>query len=87
MAHLQQTELTQSSSLSQLQNHEAKKGHGFNDHLLEFLASPINAVIKVCRCADNAGRHPTTTTTITTVLWPFVQDYPSEPVPEETFNH
>jgi len=28
-----------------------------------------------------------TTTTITTILWPFVRDYPSEPVPEETFTH
>jgi len=25
------------------------------------------------------------TTTTTTVLWPFVWDYPREPVPEETF--
>jgi len=29
---------------------------------------------------------PTTTTT-TIVLWPFVRDYPDEPVPEETFTH
>ena len=28
-----------------------------------------------------------TTTTTRTVLWPFVQDYPDEPVPEETFTH
>ena len=28
-----------------------------------------------------------TTTTTTTVLWPFVWDYPGEPVPEETFTH
>ena len=27
----------------------------------------------------------TATTTTTTILWPFVQDYPDEPVPEETF--
>ena len=27
----------------------------------------------------------TTRTTTTTVLWPFVRDYPGEPVPEETF--
>jgi len=27
------------------------------------------------------------TTTTTTVLWPFVWDYPGEPVPEETFTH
>jgi len=28
------------------------------------------------------------TTTITTIiLWPFVQDYPGKPVPEETFTH
>jgi len=27
------------------------------------------------------------TTTTTTVLWPFVRDYPGEPVPEETFTH
>jgi len=26
-----------------------------------------------------------TTTTTKTVLWPFVRDYPGEPVPEETF--
>ena len=29
----------------------------------------------------------TTTTTTTTVLWPFVRDYPGEPVPEETLTH
>jgi len=28
-----------------------------------------------------------TVTTTTTVLRPFVQDYPGEPVPEETFSH
>ena len=28
-----------------------------------------------------------TTTTATTILWPFVRDYPGELVPEETFNH
>jgi len=28
-----------------------------------------------------------TTITTTTVLWPFVQDYPGEPVPEETLTH
>jgi len=27
------------------------------------------------------------TTTTTTILWPFVWDYPHEPVPEETFTH
>ena len=27
------------------------------------------------------------TTTTTTVLWPFVRDYPDEPVPEETLTH
>jgi len=27
------------------------------------------------------------TTTATTMLWPFVWDYPGEPVPEETFTH
>ena len=27
------------------------------------------------------------TTTTTTILWPFVRDYPGEPVPEETFTH
>jgi len=27
------------------------------------------------------------TTTTTTVLQPFVRDYPGEPVPEETFTH
>jgi len=29
----------------------------------------------------------TTTTTTTTVLWPFVWDYPGDPVPEETSTH
>jgi len=29
----------------------------------------------------------TYTTTTTIVLWPFVQDYPGEPVPEETLTH
>ena len=29
----------------------------------------------------------THTHTCTTVQWPFVQDYPSRPVPEETFTH
>jgi len=29
----------------------------------------------------------TTITTTTTVLWPFVRDYPGEPVPEETLIH
>jgi len=28
-----------------------------------------------------------TTTTTTIVLWPFVRDYPGEPVPEETLTH
>jgi len=37
---------------------------------------------KVCQ-----GRITTTTTTTTTVLWPFVWDYPREPVPEETLTH
>ena len=27
------------------------------------------------------------TTTTTTVLWPFVRDYPGEPVPEQTLTH
>jgi len=27
------------------------------------------------------------TTTTTTILWPFVLEYPSEPVPEETLTH
>jgi len=27
------------------------------------------------------------TTTTTTILQPFAQDYPGEPVPEETFTH
>jgi len=27
------------------------------------------------------------TTTTTTVLWPFVPDYPGEPVPEEKLSH
>jgi len=31
--------------------------------------------------------YTTTTTTTTAVLWPFVPDYPGEPVPEETFIH
>jgi len=30
---------------------------------------------------------PGTTTTATTVLRPFVRDYPGEPVPEETLTH
>jgi len=30
---------------------------------------------------------PTHVTTVTTVLWPTVLDYPGEPVPEETFTH
>jgi len=34
--------------------------------------------------AYNARCTPTTTTII---LWPFVQNYPGEPVPEETFTH
>ena len=29
----------------------------------------------------------TTTTTTTTLLWPFIWDYPREPLPEETFTH
>jgi len=28
-----------------------------------------------------------TTTTTTAVLWPFVRDYPGEPVSEETLTH
>jgi len=28
-----------------------------------------------------------TTTPTTTILWPFVRDYPGEPVPEGTFTH
>jgi len=28
-----------------------------------------------------------TTTTTSAVLWPFVRDYPGEPVREETFTH
>jgi len=28
-----------------------------------------------------------TATTTTTILWPFVRDYPGEPVPEETLTH
>jgi len=33
------------------------------------------------------GMVETTTTRTTTVLWSFVQDYPGEPVPEETLTH
>jgi len=33
------------------------------------------------------NRHFTLLTTTTTVLRPFVRDYPGEPVPEETLNH
>jgi len=32
-------------------------------------------------------RYSDTTTTTTTILQPFVRDYPGEPVPEETFTH
>jgi len=31
--------------------------------------------------------HSVFTITTTTILWPFVWDYPYEPVPEETFSH
>ena len=39
-------------------------------------------------CCRWQGRHDDTTTTkTTTVLWPFVRDYPGELVPEETLTH
>jgi len=34
---------------------------------------------------SNPQDRDSTTTTTTTILWPFVRDYPGEPVPEETF--
>jgi len=36
-------------------------------------------------CSSDKERLHTATTTID--LWPFVWDYPGEPVPEETFTH
>jgi len=41
-------------------------------------------------CNSNCALHTLyclTTTTTTTILRPFVRDYPGDPVPEETFNH
>jgi len=35
----------------------------------------------------NQNGNTALTTTTTTVLWPFVRDYPGEPVPEETFTY
>jgi len=38
-------------------------------------------------CIVTYVRYYATTTTNTTVLRPFVWDYPGEPVPEDTFTH
>jgi len=38
-------------------------------------------------CEHHCLAIPPSTTTTTIVLWPFVLDYPGEPVPEETFAH
>jgi len=57
------------------------------------------AVFELCERTDRHTHHSAsqpywgkvniqfTTTTTTTVLWPFIRDYPGEPVPEETFTH
>jgi len=42
----------------------------------------LGTIAQPCQAASSQPRHVLTTTT---VLWPFVQDYPGEPVPEETF--
>jgi len=43
-----------------------------------------NLVKCSCQKTSDTLKHATTTTT---VLWPFVQYYPGEPVPEETLIH
>ena len=40
-----------------------------------------------CKLTSDAAHATTTTTTTTTVLWPFIHDYPGEPVPKETSTH
>jgi len=37
--------------------------------------------------ATKSATYPLTTTTTTTVLWPFIRDYPGESLPEETLTH
>jgi len=51
------------------------------DSLLTFDSSAVCAGIPMDTYSLSA------TTTTTTVLWPFVQDYPRELIPEETFTH
>ena len=52
-------------------------------HLQRFLCRNSRKIREVQRL----GKVPEGTTTTTIVLRPFVQDYPGEPVPEETFTH
>jgi len=48
-------------------------------------------LILVHICSMAVTQHATATTatdaSTTTILWPFVRDYPGEPVPEERFTH
>jgi len=46
----------------------------------------LSTIAQVCQAISSQLRH-VLTTTMTTVLWPFVWDYLGEPVPEETLTH
>jgi len=50
------------------------------------IPSSENWILPNCKM-QGFGHTEAVTTTTTTVLWPFVRDYPGEPVPEETFTH
>ena len=52
-------------------------------------SSPLSdcLCLRFSPAVDYACVTSASTTTTTTVLWPFVRDYPGEPVPEETLTH
>jgi len=47
--------------------------------------STSHRAVTFCSWGVKAGIINSTTTTITTVLWPFFRDHPDEPVPKENF--
>jgi len=54
--------------------------------LLSFAHDPDK--IDASMCGEYLQTHdPCGRTTTTTILRPFIRDYPGEPVPEETFTH
>jgi len=60
----------------------------FYQHNIQKPNTKVRAFTIIFRAISSDDNTPCTTdTTTTTILRPFVRDYPGEPVPEETFTH